>query len=227
MNLSCIKNSLDSINRLYRKLILTSNYVVEPGRTSWAGYKPGIYNKILYAREYELLLDSRQYSFLLVDKSFFQFFYEFDVDKKLTKAKLCYYPFPVECKDVDRELEEYFDDSGTTILEAYYLGMSGLRELGIIASNSSHIRLDYDNEVTSHCKGHLQYSAINELRIPLNHMFDPLIFFDFIIAQSKLKFEGCYPAIVNSQEHKTAKARGKNTVYEISKESGLNLQYSP
>jgi hypothetical protein len=48
-------------------------------------------------------------------------------------------------------------------------------------TNSSHIRIDYDDIVTSHNKAEIQYSSINNIRLPLNKMISPFLFIDFII----------------------------------------------
>lgn len=48
-------------------------------------------------------------------------------------------------------------------------------------TNSSHIRIDYDDKVTSHHKTEIQYSGINNMRLPLNKMISPFLFMDFIV----------------------------------------------
>lgn len=48
-------------------------------------------------------------------------------------------------------------------------------------TNSSHIRIDYDDKVTSHHKTEIQYSSINNIRLPLNKIISPFLFMDFIV----------------------------------------------
>lgn len=48
-------------------------------------------------------------------------------------------------------------------------------------TNSSHIRIDYDSKVESHNKCEIQVGAINEIRVPVDKVISPIVFFDFII----------------------------------------------
>lgn len=48
-------------------------------------------------------------------------------------------------------------------------------------TNTSHIRVDYDNKVTTHHKTEIQYSSINSIRLPLNKIISPFLFMDFIV----------------------------------------------
>ena len=48
-------------------------------------------------------------------------------------------------------------------------------------TNSSHIRIDYDSTVLSHHNTEIQYSGINNIRLPLNKVISPFLFFDFIV----------------------------------------------
>ncbi|MBT0812977.1 DUF2290 domain-containing protein [Litoribacter ruber] len=48
-------------------------------------------------------------------------------------------------------------------------------------TNSSHIRIDFDSRVSSHNKCEIQVGAVNEIRVPINKIISPIIFFDFIV----------------------------------------------
>ena len=48
-------------------------------------------------------------------------------------------------------------------------------------TNTSHIRIDFDNNVKSHHKTEIQYSSINNIRLPLNKIISPFLFMDFIV----------------------------------------------
>ena len=58
------------------------------------------------------------------------------------------------------DLLEVAEISGIDILEDLYLGAESWLERGIDIVNTSHIRLDYDSKVTSHCPCHIQFGGI-------------------------------------------------------------------
>ncbi|ENJ7944616.1 DUF2290 domain-containing protein [Yersinia enterocolitica] len=213
---------LDYIGSEYSKVILSSNYCQFGEDISWGHYNKGIYNRILYSKEYETLLNERQYSFLLKDKSFIQFYYKFD-DKELIKARLCYYPYPLNNKEDDVDLSEYLEESGSEALDVYYYGFIELIEHGIISTNSSHIRFDYDSGVKTHCKSHIQYSGLNTVRIPMNHVINPLIFFDFIITNTSLNAE--VQQVRDKRSYSTNLRQAEKNILHISSEKGLHLNY--
>jgi hypothetical protein len=78
MKISDIWLELGKIKNTYRELIVTSNYKqINDFEISWDKYTSGI-QKNLYAREYEILLQNRQYSFLLNDNmGFIQFYFKY------------------------------------------------------------------------------------------------------------------------------------------------------
>lgn len=48
-------------------------------------------------------------------------------------------------------------------------------------TNTSHLRIDYDKNVSTHNKCEIQIGAINDIRIPIDKIISPITFFDFII----------------------------------------------
>ena len=48
-------------------------------------------------------------------------------------------------------------------------------------TNTSHLRIDYDEKVESHNKCEIQVGAINQIRLPINKIISPFVFFDFIV----------------------------------------------
>jgi len=120
MTRKAILEDLDRITSTYKPILLDiPNFKEYEDTLSWNNYKPSIY-KSLYFREYEQLLHGKQYSFLLADKSFIQFYYSFLENGILTKAKLAYYPYPLQLKETTKEVEYYIDDSSDVVLEEYY-----------------------------------------------------------------------------------------------------------
>ncbi|MCT7604555.1 DUF2290 domain-containing protein [Aliarcobacter butzleri] len=146
---------------------------------TWDNYRPGIY-KEAYIYEFADLKKDFQYSFLLNDGSFFQFYYDIKEDI-LQKMKLAYYPIPKESRKLTEEFIENLIISGDydeEIEEDLYNLLESHDYTSI--SNSSCIRVDYDKNVESHSKCELQIASINKLRIPLNHLISPIVFFDLM-----------------------------------------------
>jgi hypothetical protein len=112
--------SIESATDIFRSTILTKNYdKISNNTISWKNYNPGIY-KSLYAKEYQQLIRNKQYSLLLKDdKGLIQYYYEFE-NKCLIKAKLAYYPYPIELNTTPADLEILFDDVDDQQLEMYY-----------------------------------------------------------------------------------------------------------
>ena len=116
---------LEKISSTYVKLLLDiPNFSATENLISWDKYQPSIF-KSLYFREYEQLLKQRQFSFLLADKSFIQFYYLFDSDK-LIKAKLAYYPYPLLLTEEVNDIEFYMDESSDKDLDEYYYDLWNL-----------------------------------------------------------------------------------------------------
>jgi len=219
MKISDFFSELQKINHVYRDLILTSNFQqINDTEISWNNYSPGIY-KSLYAREYEILVQNRQYSFLLNNKlGFLRFYFKCsELNATADKIKMCYYPYPVKLKDEREEVESYYYESDDELLQEYFFDLWNLlnqhfslpvedprfqqiialfrqegREIGeddllyifnkkYDITNSSHIRIDFDQQVESHHKCEIQIGAINSLRFPMDRAISPFVFFDFII----------------------------------------------
>lgn len=115
-----ISDELKNIKALFGSVIQEDSYVVKDSIISWNNYSPGI-SKFLYSKEFRDNINKRQYSFLLMDNSHFQYYYEFE-DENLVKAKLAYYPVPIPSKDVSdiSQLEEYLDEEDDFLVAEYY-----------------------------------------------------------------------------------------------------------
>lgn len=48
-------------------------------------------------------------------------------------------------------------------------------------TNSSHVRIDYDSEVSSHHSCEIQIGAVNNIRLPMDKIISPFMFFDFVV----------------------------------------------
>lgn len=172
---------INAKNHLGDQTQIDNIQVDRAGRSvSWHGRKSGIIKSLYYPLEYQFLIDSHQYSLLLSDGSFFQFFYSFDVNDKLVSARLAFYPRPLPTRDLvehmlaaaDEALEREDDD-----LFDHLYNWTELMELkGQNPSNTSHIRFDYDSNVEAHSPSHLQLSGLHEFRIPANYFPQPLAF---------------------------------------------------
>ncbi|MDQ5769628.1 DUF2290 domain-containing protein [Thiothrix subterranea] len=175
-SLEFVKNLLSDC--LQSDLVLSSDRLV-----SWRGYKCGIFKDQYYPVEYQWLIDHHQYSYLLRDGSFFQFYYEFGRDG-LNKARAAFYPRPISsnCKKEDiYGVAEACLDANDESLSEYLLNIvEEIERTGIVPPNTSHVRFDFDKEVTSHEVSHLQFGGIGNLRIPSDFFPTPLAFVEFI-----------------------------------------------
>jgi len=216
MTLNSVYSNIETAELVFRSLIISTYYIKSDNEISWLNYSPGIF-KNLYAKEYESIIRSKQYSFLLKDnKGCIQFYYSFN-GSKLVKMKLCYYPYPVELKETTQDIENNLSDYNDEVIGEYYydlynlfshqfeLSLSDEKLKAIIAesrsvgsfeseeslilgkfedkykfTNSSHLRIDYDDNVVSHHKCEIQIGAINNIRLPMNKIILPLTFCDFI-----------------------------------------------
>lgn len=134
MKINDIWLELERIKNAYRELIVTSNYKqMNDFEISWDKYTSGI-QKNLYAREYEILLQNRQYSFLLNDNmGFIQFYFKYRDETTFDKIKMAYYPYPIKLRDEEDDIDAYLSDSEDLILQEYYFDLWNIlnREFGI------------------------------------------------------------------------------------------------
>ena len=134
MKINDIWLELGKIKNAYRELIVTSNYKqINDLEISWDKYTSGI-QKNLYAREYEILLQNRQYSFLLSDNmGFIQFYFKYKDETTFDKIKMAYYPYPIKLREEDDDIDAYLYDSEDLILQEYYFDLWNIlnREFGV------------------------------------------------------------------------------------------------
>ncbi|GAB1540790.1 hypothetical protein NUACC21_34590 [Scytonema sp. NUACC21] len=134
MKINDVLQELEKIKSAYRELIVTSNYKqMNTFEIGWDRYTPGI-EKNLYAREYEMLLQNRQYSFLLnEDMGFIQFYFKYQDETNFDRIKMAYYPYPIKLREENYEIERYLYDSEDLILQEYYFDLWNIlnREFGV------------------------------------------------------------------------------------------------
>lgn len=181
MNIRQISQSLKNIESIFSKIILTSNYHKHGNCISWNNYKSGILKNLSYPREFQILLDHSQYSFLLKDNSFIQFYYEFNTDNKLKSCRLAYYPTPKFSDENLQDFETYSETCNEWLSEFYYDVMMDMMQNDRSIFNNSHLRFDYDSVVSSHSKCHLQFGGINDFRLTSKYIVSPFCFFHKII----------------------------------------------
>lgn len=73
-------------------------------------------------------------------------------------------------------------------------------------SNYSHFRIDYDSQVTTHHKCEIQFGGIKSLRLPMDRVIDPLLFWDLII---RFFFKNEYDAL-NNERYQSSFNRARN-----------------
>lgn len=178
MDFRSVSLSLEKISSLYKNKILTTNFCANASLVSWNNYIPLINKRYSYLWEYQYLLNERQYSFLLSDNSFFQFFYEFDNAGAIKKAKLAYYPYPIISSSAKKieDLFAIYELLGLDISDESWIEMLRESDSDIRIGRTSHFRMDFDLKADSHDKSHLQYSALNELRISSKVVLNPFVF---------------------------------------------------
>lgn len=182
MNFAHARQGLNNALRCLSKITQVSNVLVEADKLSisWLGRKPGILKDLYYPLEYQFLLDGQQYSVLLSDGSFFQFFYEFDASGVLKKGRLAFYPRPLstrdEIEDIYGAAEDALNREDEDMYEHLYNWTELMDVVGKHPSNTSHIRFDYDCDVKAHSPAHLQFSGVHELRLAADFFPQPLAF---------------------------------------------------
>ncbi|TVP61186.1 MAG: DUF2290 domain-containing protein [Nodularia sp. (in: Bacteria)] len=250
MKINDVWEELEKIKKVYRELIVTTNYKqINNSEIGWDRYTPGI-EKNLYAREYETLLQNRQYSFLLnKDMGFIQIYFKYKDETTFDKIKMAYYPYPIKLREDSYDIDRYLSDSEDLILQEYYFDLWNIlnRELGVPVedkqleeivsilaeqlnldqniddlilqkfnhkyeiTNSSHIRIDY-SPVTSHHVCEIQIGAINNIRLPLDRLVSPFLFFDFII---KNIYRKSYSSMFNNSTFKQTFIFARKKSYRV------------
>ncbi len=181
MTIDDVWNDIMLAQKIFRSLIVTSNTEKKEEVIGWPNYTPGIYRN-LYAKEYEILMKKKQYTYLLKDdKGFLQIFFRFTNDN-LSKVKLAYYPYPVGLSEKTDDIEIYMDDSDDRIIEEYYYDLWNLFSHHFAISipddrlqeliNESKTRgSDDTTEVIIHKKIESKYSHTNSSHVRID--FDP------------------------------------------------------
>lgn len=182
MDFKSVSLALENIKKIYRGHLLTTNFCSDDKLVSWNNYVPLVNKRYSYLWEYQYLLNCRQYSFLFSDNSFFQFFFKFDSEGVLKKAKLAYYPYPITASSVEKieELFEAYEQLGLDISDESWIELLRETDSDVRIGKTSHFRLDYDDSVGSHDKAHFQYSALNEMRISSSVLLNPFLFMHFV-----------------------------------------------
>ncbi|MBP9188992.1 MAG: DUF2290 domain-containing protein [Chitinophagales bacterium] len=124
--------NLKTIEKIFSNFIQESNFIRVEDKITWPDFKSGI-NKSLYMRQYETLLNSRQYTFLLSNKSFIQLYFEFTKEQQIKTIKYAYYPYPIILNEAEHELECYFDNQSDIIIGQFYFDLLQLmsEEMGV------------------------------------------------------------------------------------------------
>ena len=181
MNFSQASQGVENAKSFLRSYTQIDCIAVKERRSTitWQGRSPGVFKNVYYPLEYQYLVDNQQYSLLLSDSSFFQFYYLFDLEG-LVSARLAYYPKPLSTGDSIETLvdaaDRALDRSDDNLYEHLYNSVELLEIKGRAPSNSSHLRFDFDRKVTTHSQSHIQFSGVQEYRIPADCYPLPLAF---------------------------------------------------
>lgn len=182
MKIADVLQSLELIKQSLSQNIQNDLVRHSKEEVSWIGYRHGIFKNQYYPLEYQWLLDNRQYSYLLSNGAFLQFYYCFD-DEGLLSGRAALYPRPIPSNCTEEEIWEAAESSQDmdNQFSEYLLNVVEEIEMtGIIPPNTSHIRFDYDRKATSHEQSHLQFGGINDIRIPSDFFPTPYAFIELI-----------------------------------------------
>lgn len=125
MKIDDVLENIKLAEKVFRPIILSTNYRKETSEISWPNYAPGIF-KSLYAKEYERIIQNRQYSFLLKDNlGCIQFYFYYNKDQ-LVKMRLCYYPYPVVINMGAEDIENHLADYNDEVIAEYYYDLYSL-----------------------------------------------------------------------------------------------------
>ena len=216
-------NDIINLKEVFAGVICDDMIAHDRHSISWKNYSPGN-TQTVYKLAYTALKDSRQFSLLLTNDAIIQFYYQFNANNVLEKAKLHYYPSPViaDEKQAGRCIihEEQMPGAGQPFAgtaAAYepaaaseaksLLGKLCQQELGVLqerfgrrfsVDSALHIRLEYDHFVAGNNQFELQFSNLHTIRIPLQKVISPFLFMDFIVS---VEFGSIYSAIKLNQAY--------------------------
>jgi len=185
MNYASVQQGLEWVRSYLRPYLQVDlSYTTSQEQVvGWRGYVGGVDRNVYYPLEYQYLLDHGQYSFLLSDASFLQMYYRFGEDG-LEMARLAYYPAPIRLKatsgdflDAAERSLERGDDQMFDHLYNWYETIDERRDMPL---NVSHLRFDFDKRAQGHAPSHLQFGAIQELRISAEFFPQPIAFVELI-----------------------------------------------
>ena len=165
-----IDRSLANLLALYDRYIIDRNIMkTAPTELTWHRSQTGITRGEFYHNEYTRLLNGRDFSLLFKDSSFVQVYYLLD-DAGLRLGRLAYYPIPEDLRVRSPDVVDVmafgeFDDR--------------LEELEVY-SNTSHFRYDFDRAARTHSPSHIQFGAVDELRVTSHKVLLPFLFVDAI-----------------------------------------------
>lgn len=188
ISLALVHENLKKTYECFSKVLTDKNFEIVNTYLGWQGYERGI-SKLFYVQDYRNLVTDRQFSCALKEndglqnqatKGLLQIIYDFDAGK-LSKVRLAFYPQPIVVKAEYIENEDFTDRNSEQELQTVYDVLSVLVGYKFDFTNTTHIRIDYDAEVTAHSKTHIQISGINDLRIPINFIPLPFHFIDFLV----------------------------------------------
>ncbi|RNI27166.1 DUF2290 domain-containing protein [Rufibacter immobilis] len=122
-----ILQNIELAKKSFSKYIITTNINSTDFSISWPNYNPGIF-KTMYAKEYEHLVNNRQYTFLLKnERGFIQFYYSFCQNTgNIKKIKMAYYPYPVKLRSIDESIDSFFNDSDDSNIQGFYFDIWNL-----------------------------------------------------------------------------------------------------
>lgn len=186
MKIAEIMQSIAYVTASLKKSIQLNLVINDANSVSWRGYKSGIFKNTYYPLEYQWHLDNHQYSLILNDQSFFQFYYQFD-EEGLKSARLAYYPRPISTIDTYDEhmsAAESAQDMEDEELCIHILNVAEeILNNSSYPTNTSHFRFDFDRSAATHEPSHIQFGGMNELRLPSN--FFPLPYsFVYLVGSS-------------------------------------------
>lgn len=186
MKFSQVQQSINHVLQCLKPVLQANHIEIEDGGSSfsWRNRQTGIGQNIYYPVEYQHLIDTHQYSLLLQDGAFFQFYYRFDDKDKLISGRLAYYPPPIKTIDTVADLlgaaEAAIDREDDALYDHLFNWAELLESNKSVPANTSHIRFDYDPRTVAHEPSHLQFSGINELRLPSNFFPQPYAFIQLV-----------------------------------------------